>query len=68
MKLINIETYDTKRYTFRNEEGLLYHVIRHDDYLNNSYPEYHIIGPNQKEVVEDEMINEIKKLIENWEK
>jgi hypothetical protein len=39
MKLVNIETYDTKVYTFKNKEGELYHVIKQDSFLNNMYPE-----------------------------
>jgi len=68
MKLINIETYDAKVYTFRNEEGKLYHVIKQDSFLNNIYPEYRFIGPNKNEIVYDETINEIKKVMEKWEK
>jgi len=68
MRLVNIEAYDTKVYTFRNEEGELYHVIKQDSFLNNMYPEYRFIGPDQKEVADDESINEIKKVMENWEK
>jgi hypothetical protein len=68
MKLINIETHDTKIYTFRNEEGKLYHVIKQDSFLNNIYPEYRFIGPNQSEIVDDETINKIKKVMEKWEK
>jgi len=66
MKLINIETYDTKIYTFRNEEGELYHVIKQN--LNNLYPEYRFKGHNQKEIVDDKIINEIKSIMEGWEK
>jgi len=68
MKLINIETHDTKIYTFRNEDGKLYHVIKQDSFLNNIYPEYRFIGPNKNEIVDDKTINEIKKVMENWEK
>jgi hypothetical protein len=68
MKLVNIETYDTKIYTFGNEEGQLYHVIKQDSFLNDLYPEYRFIGPNQKEMVEDAIINEIKAIMENWKK
>ncbi len=66
MKLVNIETYDTKVYTFKNEEGELYHVIKQDSFLNNMYPEYRFIGPDQKEVVDDESINELKTIMKGW--
>ena len=68
MKLVNIETYDTKIYTIKNEDGKLYHVIKQDSYLNNIYPECRFVGPNEKEVVDDETINEIKNVMKNWEK
>jgi len=68
MKLINIETYNTKVYMFRDEDGKLYHVIKQDSFLNNIYPEYCFIGPNKNEIVDDETINEIKKVMEKWEK
>jgi hypothetical protein len=68
MKLINIEIFDTKIYTFRNEEGKLHHVIKQDSFLNNTYPEYRFIGPNQSEMMEEKAINEIKNIIKNWEK
>jgi hypothetical protein len=68
MTLVNIETYDTKVYTFKNKEGELYHVIKQDSFLNNVYPEYRFIGPDQKEVVDDESINEIKNIMKGWEK
>ena len=68
MKLINIETYDAKVYTFRDEDGKLHHVIKQDSFLNNVYPEYRFIGPNKNEIVDDETINEIKKVMEKWEK
>ena len=68
MKLVNIETYDTKIYTFKNEDGKLYHVIKQDSFLNNIYPECRFVGPNEKEVVDDETINEIKNVMKNWEK
>jgi hypothetical protein len=32
------------------------------------YPEYRFIGPGQKEVVDDEAINEIKTIMKGWEK
>jgi hypothetical protein len=66
MKLINVETHDTKIYTFRNEEGKLYHVIKQN--LNNLYPEYRFIGPYKNDKVDDKTINEIKKVMEKWEK
>lgn len=68
MKLINIETYDTKIYTFRNVDNELYHVVKQDSFLNNLYQEYRFIGPNQKEVVDDETINEIKAIMKGWKK
>ena len=68
MKLINIETYDTKIYTFRNVDNELYHVVKQDSFLNNLYPEFRFIGPNQKEVVDDETINEIKAIMKGWKK
>lgn len=68
MTLVNIETYDTKVYTFKNKEGELYHVIKQDSFLNNLYPEYRFIGPDQKEVADDESINEIKTIMKGWKK
>jgi hypothetical protein len=68
MRLVNIETYDTKVYTFKNKEGELYHVIKQDSFLNNLYPEYRFIGPDQKEVADDESINEIKTIMKGWKK
>lgn len=68
MKLINIETYDAKVYTFRDEGGKLYHVIKQDSFLNNMYPEYRFIGPNQSEMMEEKAINEIKNIMKGWEK
>ena len=68
MKLVNIETHDTKVYTFRNEDGESYYVIKQDNFLNNVYPEYRFVGPNKKELVDDKTINEIKNVIKNWKK
>jgi hypothetical protein len=68
MKLVNVETYDTKIYTFSNKEGELYHVIKQDNFLNNLYPEYRFMGHNQKEIVDDKIINEIKSIMEGWKK
>ena len=68
MKLVNIETYDTKIYTFKNEDGKLYHVIKQDSFLNNIYPEYRFVGPNEKELVDDKTINGIKNIIKSWER
>ena len=68
MKLINIETYDAKVYTFRDEDGKLYHVVKQDSFLNNVYPEYRFIGPNQSEMMGEKAINEIKNIMKNWEK
>ena len=67
MKLVNIEIYDTKVYTFRNENGESYYVIKQDSFLDNKYPEYRFINANQKEIVDDETINEIKKVMKRWE-
>ena len=67
MKLVNIEIHDTKVYTFRNEDGELYYVIKQDSFLDNKYPEYRFINANQKEIVDDETINEIKKVMKRWE-
>ena len=66
--LVNIETHDAKVYTFRNENGESYYVIKQDSFLDNIYPKYRFINPNQKEIVDDETINEIKKVMEKWEK
>ena len=67
MKLVNIEIHDTKVYTFRNEDGESYYVIKQDSFLDNKYPEYRFINANQKEIVDDETINEIKKVMKRWE-
>ena len=68
MKLINIETYDAKVYTFRDEDGKLHHVIKQDSFLNNIYPEYRFIGSNQNEMMGEKTINEIKNIMKGWEK
>jgi hypothetical protein len=68
MKLVNVETYDTKIYTFGDDKGQLYHVIKQDNFLNDWYPEYRFMGHNQKEIVDDKIINEIKSIMENWKK
>jgi hypothetical protein len=68
MTLVNIETYDTKVYTFKNKEGELYHVIKQDSFLNNIYPEYRFMGHNQSEMMDEKTINEMKKVMEKWEK
>ena len=67
MKLVNIEIHDTKVYTFRNEDGESYYVIKQDSFLDNIYPEYRFINTNQKEIVDGETINEIKKVMKRWE-
>ena len=67
MKLVNIEIHDTKVYTFINEDGESYYVIKQDSFLDNKYQEYRFINANQKEIVDDETINEIKKVMKRWE-
>ena len=68
MKITNTEIYETKVYTFENDEdGGGYHVTKQDSHMDNLFPEYHIIDFDYNEVDDDDVIDVLKSMIDEWE-
>jgi len=75
MKITNTEIYETKVYTFENEDGGGYHMTKQDsymdnlfpEYLDNLFPEYHVIDFDYNEVDDENVINMLKSMIDEWE-
>jgi hypothetical protein len=67
MKITNTETYETKVYTFENEDGGGYHVTKQGSHMDNLFPEYHVIDFDYNEVDDENVINMLKSMIDEWE-
>jgi hypothetical protein len=68
MKITNTEIYETKVYTFENEDGGGgYHVTKQDGYMDNLFPEYYVIDFDYNEVDDENVINMLKSMIDEWE-
>ena len=68
MKITSVEIYQTKIYTFENnEDGGGYHVTKQDSHMDNLFPEYHVIDFDYNEVDDDEVIDMLKSKIDEWE-
>ena len=69
MKITNVETYQTKIYTFENDEdGGGYYVTKQDSHMDNLFPEYHIVDFDYNEIdSDDEIVGMLKIKIDEWE-
>lgn len=67
MKIVDTEIYETKVYTFENEDGGGYYVTKQDSHMDNLFPEYHIIDFDYNEVDDEDVINVLKSMIDEWE-
>lgn len=67
MKLVNIETHATKRYTFRNADDEVYHVVEQASCLTGLDPEFCFMDHNLNVIVDDEILDEIRNVMAGWE-
>lgn len=66
MKVTNVETYETKVYTFEDEDGNGYYVTKQDSYMDNLFPEFHVVDFDYNEVDDDEVVEMLKSKIKSW--
>lgn len=67
MEITDVQTYETKVYTIEDNDGNGYYVTVSDSFMDPLFPQRHVIDFEYNEVEDEDVIEELMRIIEEQE-